>query len=50
MSTPNEAPAREGDITPNTAFTPIPAQDAVTTRPPAARGDDDLMSQPVKPS
>ena len=28
----------------------IPPQDAVTTKPPAAKGDDDLMSQPVKPS
>lgn len=34
----------------NVPFTPIAPQDAVTTRPPAAKGDDDLMSQPVKPS
>lgn len=50
MNTPNETPAGNGEITPKTKFTPIPAPDAVTTRPPAAKGDDDLMSQPVKPS
>ena len=38
-------------VTPITAPLPqIPPQDAVTTKPPAAKGDDDLMSQPVKPS
>jgi len=29
---------------------PPAAPDAITTRPPAAKGDDDLMSQPVKQS
>ena len=33
-----------------TSILPILPQDAVTTKPPAAKGDDDLMSQPVKPS
>ena len=32
-----------------TPIPPILPPDAVTTRPPAAKGDDDLMSQPVKP-
>ena len=50
MNTPNETPARNGVIPPSTTFTPIPAPDAVTTRPPAAKGDDDLMSQPPRPS
>jgi len=40
-----------GNITP-IASTLIPAPDAVTTRTPdsAAKGDDNRMSQPVKPS
>ena len=33
-----------------TPLSPIPKQDAVTTRPPAAKGDDDVMSQPAKQS
>ena len=42
---------KQNPAKPGTApFSPIPSQDAVTTRPPAAKGDDDLMSQPVKPS
>jgi len=50
MNTPNETPARKGEITPETKFTPIAAPDAITTRPPAAKGDDDLMNQPAKQS
>ena len=48
MHTPNATPAR-GDITPNTTFTPIPAPDAITTVPPAARHDDNLMNHPPSP-
>ena len=44
-------PIAQNVPTPVTApIAPPAAQDAVTTRPPAAKGDDGLMSQPVKPS
>lgn len=43
-------PTEQNATTPATAPMGPPAPDAVTTRPPAAKGDDDLMSQPVKPS
>jgi hypothetical protein len=44
-------PIEQNPAKPGTApLPPIAPQEAVTTRPPAAKGDDDLMSQPVKPS